>query len=237
MFAALAQRVLRLPEDRILQCGASSPSSKNRFTWLASVSLGPASHYSTVALLCKQEGEYAGKRVRTYDCSLLKRYDLNTPYESIANDVRDLFTDPGLQKATLVLERTAVGLPVLDLFRGTPARIVPIQLMGHGLKGEPDGYGGWLVPKVGLTSLMQILLAGRRPEEPHAALFAVADSMGEAADLLHAEWQTFTTCVQFTAGKEASLVWRETANEDLCLAVACGCWVAEYCLRRLAIGF
>jgi hypothetical protein len=41
---------------------------------------------------------------------------------------------------------------------------------------------------------------------------------------------------QLTVGKDTSLVWRETANEDLCLAVACGCWVAEYCQRRLAIG-
>jgi hypothetical protein len=34
------------------------------------------------------------------------------------------------------------------------------------------------------------LLAGRRPEDPQSALFAVADSMGETAALLHAEWQT-----------------------------------------------
>jgi hypothetical protein len=237
MFSALAQRALRLPEDRILQSVASSPSAKNRFTWLASVSLGPANHYSTLALLCKQEGTYSGKRVRTYDCSFLKRYELDASYEQIAADVRELFADSRLHKATLVLERTAVGLPVLDLFRSISARIVPLQLMGHGLKGEPDGYGGWLAPKVGLTSLMQILLAGRRPQEPHAALFAVADGMGEIADLLHTEWQTFTSRVQFTAGKDTSLVWRETANEDLCLAVACGCWVAEYCMRRLAIGF
>jgi hypothetical protein len=47
---------------------------------------------------------------------------------------------------------------------------------------------------------------------------------------------------QYTASANAgeqdtSQVWRETANEDLCLAVACGCWLAEYCQRRLAIGF
>jgi len=40
-----------------------------------------------------------------------------------------------------------------------------------------------------------------------------------------------------TVGKAQSLDKRETANEDVCLAVACGCWVAEYCQRRLAIGF
>src|SRR5271155_5259748 len=99
MFSALAHRALHLPEDRILQSVASSPSSKQRFTWLASVSLGPANHYSTLALLCKQEGQYSGKRVRTYDCSLLKRYELNTPYEQLAADVRELFTDPRLTKS------------------------------------------------------------------------------------------------------------------------------------------
>ena len=170
--------------------------------------------------------------MRTYDCSFLKRYELNTSYEHIAADVRELFTDPRLQKATLVLERTAVGLPVLDLFRNIPARIVPVPLTGRRPRAEPDGRGGWIVPKVELTSLMQVLLAGRRPEDPQSALFAVADSMGETADLLHAEWQSFTSRVQLTVSKDTSLVWRETANEDLCLAVACGCWVAEYCMRQ-----
>ncbi len=237
MFSALAQRALYLPDDRILQSVASSPSSKQRFTWLASVSLGPANHYSTLALLCKQEGQHFGKRVRSFDCSFLKRYDLNTPYEQLAADVRELFADSRLHKATLVLERTAVGLPVLDLFRKVPARIVPDQLTSSATKAEPDGRGGWVVPKVELTSLMQVLLAGRRPEDLHSALFAIADGMGEAAALLQAEWQSFTSRVQLTVSKDTSLVWRETANEDLCLAVACGCWVAEYCQRRLAIGF
>jgi hypothetical protein len=54
-------------------------------------------------------------------------------------------------------------------------------LTGSAVKAEPDGRGGWIVPKVVLT--------------------------------------------------------RETANEDLCLAVAYGCWVAEYCQRGLVIGF
>jgi hypothetical protein len=49
--------------------------------------------------------------------------------------------------------------------------------------------------------------------------------------------QKFTSRVQLTVGKDTFLVWRESANEDVCLAVACGCWVAEYCQRRLAIGF
>src|ERR1019366_4418397 len=117
------------------------------------------------------------------------------------------------------------------------ARIVPVSLTGSSPKAEMDGRGGWMVPKLELTSLMQVLLAGRRPEDPQSALFAVADGMGEAAGFLHAEWQTFTSRVQLAVGKETSLVWRETANEDLCLAVACGCWVAEYCQRRLVIGF
>src|SRR5579872_7001507 len=237
MFSALAHRALYLPDDRIMQSVASAPSSKQRFTWLASVSLGPANHYSTLALLCKQEGTYSGKRVRTYDCSFLKRYALTDSYEQIAADVRELFADSRLHKATLVLERTAVDLPVLDLYRKVPARIVPLQLTGSAPRAEPDGRGGWIVPKVELTSLMQVLLAGRGPVDKHSALFAVADAMEETAALLHAEWQTFTSRVQLTVRKDTSLVWRETANEDLCLAVACGCWVAEYCMRRLAIGF
>src|SRR5207249_1467164 len=117
----------------------------------------------------------------------------STPYEQIAAEVRELFSDPRLYKATLVLERTAVGLPVLDLFRTIPARIVPIQLTGSAVQAEPDGRGGWIVPKVELTSLMQVLLAGRRPEDPQSALIAVADGLGESAAKLQAEWQSFTS--------------------------------------------
>ena len=42
---------------------------------------------------------------------------------------------------------------------------------------------------------------------------------------------------QLTVGKYTSLVWRETANEDVCLAVACACLLAESCQHRLAFGF
>jgi hypothetical protein len=55
----------------------------------------------------------------------------------------------------------------------------------------------------------------------------LSHNWGETAALLQAEWQSFTSCVQLTVG---------TARQDVCLAVACGCWVAEYCQRRLAIG-
>jgi hypothetical protein len=53
--------------------------------------------------------------------------------------------------------------------------------------------------------------------------------------LLRSEQQTITSRVPLAVTKDTSLVWRETANEDLCLAVACGCWVAEYCQRLLAV--
>jgi hypothetical protein len=37
--------------------------------------------------------------------------------------------------------------------------------------------------------------------------------------------------------QDTSLVWRDPANEDVCVAVACGCWLVAACHRRLAIGF
>jgi hypothetical protein len=37
--------------------------------------------------------------------------------------------------------------------------------------------------------------------------------------------------------QDTSLLWRETADEDVCLAVACGCWLSASCQRRLAFGF
>jgi hypothetical protein len=52
-----------------------------------------------------------------------------------------------------------------------------------------------------------------------------------------AEWQSFTSRVQLTVGKDTSLVWRETANEVVCLALACTCWFAASCHRRPAICF
>ena len=43
--------------------------------------------------------------------------------------------------------------------------------------------------------------------------------------------QSFTSRIHLRVSKDTSLVWRETAKEDLCLAVACACWVAESCQR------
>ncbi len=60
-----------------------------------------------------------------YDCQLLQRFDLQTPYPNIVERVAGLFTRPELQGQTLVVDKTGVGEAVCDMFaraKGDPVR-------------------------------------------------------------------------------------------------------------------
>jgi len=51
------------------------------------------------------------------------------------------------------------------------------------------------------------------------------------------EAQCSPTLAHVASGVRCWLKVFRPANEDLCLAIACGCWLAASCHRRLASGF
>jgi hypothetical protein len=179
--------------------------------------LGQASAFTAVAVLERPEEPDLGEGP-TYPLRHLQRFPLGTPYGEIAQTVARLADDRPLRgNATLVADQTGVGRPVVDLFRrSVQARVVAVTITA-GLTATQAEDGSRHVPKKDLVGCLQLLLQGRR--------LKVARSLPEA-DLLAREMANFQA--RITIVREDSLVaWREGRHDDLVLAVALACWLAE----------
>ena len=76
----------------------------------------------------------------------LERYPLGTPYPTIIAGVKDRMATPALRGATLIVDATGVGRPVVDLFRAARLTPVPVTITGGDtVTRTRDGY--WHVPK------------------------------------------------------------------------------------------
>lgn len=166
--------------------------------------------------------------LNTYEFRYLKRFHLGTPYTAAPGAKRPgvvEFTDHLLSQepfagATLAIDQTGVGRPVVDRFHATGRlNILPITITaGSQVTPAPPEQGyGWHVPKKVLVSTVQVLLQSRR--------LTIASQIPEAA-LLVKELQTFKTKIT-TAANETFGAWREGDHDDLVLAVALACWAGE----------
>jgi hypothetical protein len=183
--------------------------------------LGQSHEFTALCILEQRfvpQAEQPGYTTAHYDLVHLERWPLQTPYLEIVRHVAELVVKPPLAYPTLVVDQTAVGKAVVDLFRSVNLRanLQPVVITGgHEIGG---GDGNYLVPKTELVSTVQLLLQGRR--------LRIAPTLKEARTLAK-ELQTFKTQkVTLTAG-ETFEAWREREHDDLVLAVALAAWMAE----------
>jgi hypothetical protein len=165
----------------------------------------------------------ARKRVRTYAVRHLERFKLGTSYPAICDRMVELFAQPPLAGATLVVDQTGVGRAVVDMIRkaGLKAMIRPITITaGHDV--VPDG-AGWHVPKKELVSVLQVLLQSRHLQ--------VARQLPMAAVLVK-ELESFRVKITASA-HETFEAWRERDHDDLVLAVALAAWVGHEGVQEL----
>jgi hypothetical protein len=189
--------------------------------YFTGLDLGQAQDFTAFAVIEKSllpDPEKPRTKIGYYAVRHLERFPLGTPYTEVCARLAELFRDPLLSRSTLAVDQTGVGRPVIDLLRGSPlkAKLCPITITG-GHKATPDDRGGWLVPKKELVSTLQVLLQARR--------LKVADALPEAATLVQ-ELMTFQVKITPSAN-EIFGVWREGQHDDLVLAVAVACWMAE----------
>jgi hypothetical protein len=166
----------------------------------------------------------ASRKVRLplrYSVPTLKRWPLGTPYPAIVADVVNFCRLPVLADACLIIDRTGVGNPVVemveDAFRAAAGKgglhghgsASVLITAGHEIGGVP-GTNRWNVPKKTLVSALQVVLQGRQR--------AVSDALPEAA-VLTRELQEFRVKIT-TAGNETFEAWRERSHDDLVLTVA-----------------
>lgn len=148
-----------------------------------------------------------------YHVRHLQRWPRRTPYTDIAKGVARMLRQPILHGATLVVDQTGVGRPVVDILRSEGLRPVAVTITG-GLN-VARGEDGWHVPKRDLVaSVVAALHSGRLK-------FA---RMPLVDELLH-EAQNFRVKVS-ADGHDSYGAWREGEHDDLVLALALSMWWA-----------
>jgi hypothetical protein len=185
--------------------------------YVVGLDLGPASAFTALAVVERADDE----KTRDADPQLavkhLQRFPPGTAYKAVASAVGKLLTSEELADAPVVVDVTAVGTGVLDLFKELePQSRVLRVVVTAGHHAEYGPHATWLVPKKELVTGLQLLLQGRR--------LAIPAAMPEAA-LLARELGNFRAKVSLAADPlEAE--WREGQDDDLVLAVALACWKA-----------
>jgi hypothetical protein len=139
------------------------------------------------------------------------------------------------KSARLVIDATGVGAPVVDMVRRADLGgiyVTAVTITG-GNAVHRDGHRAASVPKRDLVSTLQVLLQSGR--------LKIAEGL-PLARLLSVELLNFRATISLAGhdayGAGAEAAWREAGtNDDLVLAVALACWVAESEPSRTATVF
>lgn len=180
--------------------------------FIGGLDLGQVGDFAALVII--QRHEAAGGAV--YQVRHLHRWALGDSYPKILADVHALWERPMLRDSILCVDRTGVGRPIVDLFihRGEiPIRAITIT---SGSVATEVDYGH-NVPKKDLVGVLQVLFQQRR--------LHVAGEL-PLAELLVKELQNFRVKIT-AAANEIFESWRSGMNDDLVLATALPCWLAE----------
>ncbi len=192
------------------------------------VDLGQAQDYTALALVeqvvgyrgFNQSGRLEetslGENEQEYNLVGLRRLALNTSYPAQVKEVKSVFEKLPVPQgeAYLAIDKTGVGRAVFDLFTQAGLKPIGITITG-GDRVNPDGVGGYRVPKRDLVSNFQALMQSGR--------FKAAPGIQEATTLAE-ELRSF----RYKLNDNANDLYgaREGAHDDLVLAVAVALWSA-----------
>jgi hypothetical protein len=171
-----------------------------------------------------EEGFGAGYRLEdTYHVRGIQRWELGTPYEAVVESVAELYAQPGLEDAQLVLDRTGVGGAVADMFRqayrrGELGRHWPLPVSitaGFSLRGSARGYGESTVHKGDLVQRLYMLLEGHRVHVPLG--LPLAEGLTKEVRAFRPKQSPRTGNLSFEAEHESD-------HDDLVIALALAVW-------------
>jgi hypothetical protein len=198
--------------------------------------LGQVSDYSALVLAETVRVDLPGPQsllgyaVYHHELTAIRRYPLGTAYPDVVAHV--VAVCAGLPAPPLlVVDRTGVGRPVVDLLvRARPRcrRLVPVTIVsGGGEAFQPDG--SFHVAKTVLVGRVQVALQGDH--------LRTASGLPEAGTLKQ-ELRGFKARIT-PAGNTVygSPDWREGQHDDLVLATALAVWGAEYAANAVVQNF
>ena len=172
----------------------------------------------TCVVLDRSLVTYAWNTETRHALRYLERIPLGTPYPDLADHVHQLVRRPELKGATLVLDATGVGKPVLDIFKKAklPCRIVPVTITGGDAQTCHDGH--WRVPKRDLITGLMVLFQAEKIE--------ICGHLPEAETLVR-ELGDMRVKISLN-GNDKYGAWREGEHDDLVLAAALACWRSSW---------
>lgn len=186
------------------------------------LSLGTRSSMSGLSVAEQMGEQYEGSPEQvTCNVRHLERFEAGASYPSIIECITKLCdTDPlKTNKPNLIIDATAVGLAVADLFKRAiaSAEIITVTITGGFEVSEPDHHN-FILPKRELVSTIDAML--------QSSLLKIAPDMAETETLTRA-LQGFQLKTREITAEATSMLWREDAQDDLVFAVALACWFAR----------
>lgn len=198
------------------------------------VDLAQAEDFTTVALLDREpivdesgvaarDGQ--GRAIHRYYCDGLERHERNLSYPALVERIGATIRLPAVQargRPRVGVDSTGVGRAATDSLVAAklPATLVPITITaGMGVVPERWNVTGPMGYKVAKTHLIGALLVAL---ETGRLKFAPGLKLVPA---LEAELRAFR--VTITASANQTYGARSGQHDDLVIAVALGCWVAE----------
>ena len=183
------------------------------YSFYIGLDLGQAQDYTAIAVVEKKELPKPAE----YHVRHLERPKLGTPYPAIVDRVKQLMAgDPLLNRTALVVDKTGVGAPVVDLFKEAGLKPVAVTITGgNSVSRDEDGF---CVPKRDLVTALQVLFQSGR--------LKVAGDL-KLAPVLVEELLNFKVKINVKTAHDSYEAWREGIHDDLVLAVALACWYAE----------
>jgi hypothetical protein len=147
----------------------------------------------------------------------LQRWQLNTPYTKIAEDLEAMFARPELADTEVVVDHTGVGRGVVDLLRQCKAPQLRNLIAVTITAGDAVSHEGlnWRVPKRDLVGAVQVPLEQGR--------LKIAPAL-QAGALLKRELENFKVKIDPKTAHDSYLAWRDGEHDDLVLAVALAVW-------------
>jgi len=200
--------------------------------------LGQSNDYTALAVIQKVPtyDQQTGKHGADLHLRHLERYALKTPYTTIADHVRDLLRGPpftedireggggqfGFAKirkpqTELVVDKTGVGVAVMDLLKERNLRFIGVTITGLGQKVNKTGVREYSVPKQDLVAALEVPF--------HTGRLQIAEGL-ELWPVLRNELLNFRRKQNKVTAHISYEHWRESDHDDLVLAAALACWKA-----------
>jgi hypothetical protein len=155
----------------------------------------------------------------------LERLKLGMSYVEQAGYIHQMMHTAPLTKATLVVDQTGVGRPVVDLFRKAGLKPIGVTITaGDSTTREKLQPDDWHVAKLTLVSRLQAAL--------HSGDLKIAADLPETAALV-SELQDFKAT--FTQTGYARFGAREGKHDDLVLATAIALWWSKESTKRQTV--